>query len=82
MAALIENTYPADLRKWDAIQYAAGSYGFPLDSTKGTATGYGVTIEWEWQAAPKNSLRIGVLDAGLLQPTEAMGFIDRIIQNA
>jgi hypothetical protein len=78
-----EKIYPT---QWKAIQAAAQQYGIRIETANGKASSFGVTLKWDWNyrvsADREPTLRIEILDAGILTQDEALGFVGEIISNA
>ena len=78
-----EGIYP---QHWTKIKHAVGRYGFEIETDQGKAEAFGVTITWErrYQVAStaEPSLRIAILNAGILDPDKALRILDQIIQDA
>lgn len=69
-----------DAKKWERIKAAVAGYGIQIDQPKGQGKSFGVTLSWDWDSTGK--LHVAIIDSGLLEPAEAMAFIDPIILNA
>ncbi len=67
--------------RWERIRQAAAGYGIRIEENTGEGEAFMVRLRWCFGPASK-SLAIAILDAGMLQPAEALNFVDGIIQSA
>ena len=67
--------------RWLRIRRAAAQYGITIEENTGEGEAFMVRLRWCFGPASK-SLAIAILDAGILQPHEALNFVDGIIQSA
>jgi hypothetical protein len=72
--------------QWKAIKEAALRYGIKIETANGKGSTFGVTLKWDWNyrvsASSAPTLRIEILDAGVLTQDEALSFVDGFIQTA
>ena len=72
-------------QKWVLIKRAAAGYGLWINTPSGEAESFGVRLIWEYRypvGRTEHTLKIAIIQCGLLQPAEALNFVDRIIQQA
>lgn len=82
-----EKTYEAIYpRTWNAIKDAAAKYGIHIETAEGKTTAFGVELGWNWNyrvsASSEPSLRIQIINPGLLNAEQALKFVDDIVQAA
>jgi len=66
--------------KWQAIRQAAANFGFAIpDQPTGQTEGWGVHVIWAY-SEPHQKLEISIPETGILDSTDAIGFIDDVIQ--